>query len=923
MDQPTTAPATSGHIKQYVFVDEYNRHKRLKVMRACDGCRKRKIRCDGALQNGPWPCGACLRLKLKCVPPTLDQDDEQHTPDSTTSTSSFSFHTAIVGNSNTSNGMSSHPTMVHEWTASVAPRTPISTAGPTSAPVQDDIDTSVYSSQLFSQQLGPRMDPGYHDDQYFASATAPAQFQSSHSRPEMPSLLRTQTSASSNSGGDPQEVDAAVRELSERMGELTVDHTAVAPYIANQKKNLADAPAVEEVEVVLPPSVSTDSTVRIPPEMMPSDERAMDYFGYFFDYVHPYVPVLNRQAFYDQWRTARHSMSPLILEGIFACVARYLEEPNELRRWLALASRHEESFKDVPRLSTIQAMIILTKAREVIPKRGYYYRSWMAVKYMTTMAFDLGLHEHLAEHQVGSLCKLSRADCMVRTRIWHMLFTVEILVGAPQGRTDFAIEVETVDFELPATSPEMDAFEQETCRRSTYFAQAVRNIKTSNNLWQTMRRYKKDWALDPSFLRQNEAIPAWLNGLPTDLQIHFDDDDSPPWLGGDHFVAYLHVYHYLIVVMHHRPQLQALLEKKDPNFRTPLDTCNEAASLMCRLQEALIRDFGIHGLQFMQRGVNFNIYCILTCTMLHLVSFASSLPPGRNLLKNSQATITSPDPVANSRARMFFTRHMRVLEHCISSTSPEMQVQINALREAFSQDTSKSFELKPTLGLRSPALDQNPSPLSAHPHSAPVQGTPAWSHLQDNASSKTMSPASEYSHPFEQIPNPPRISYHPTSNYTIPSQTAYSSANLQQVTSAPQSGYTLEPVISNEHTQPVWDPSGIFNQWNTAFGAGAQAQQAAAQPAPQGPNSHVQPTSAPIMPQQQSPAVQHPIFGSQQISPSVSSVPAETVPTMPTVTPVMWQDAFTSAYVSAHGQKRYREETMEPNAYHHYQKRRG
>ena len=478
----------------------------------------------------------------------------------------------------------------------------------------------MYASQFFGQQLGPRLDPGYSDDQYFASTTAPTQLQSN--RPSAPSFLRSQTEAtesSNGSGGDAQEVDATVRELSEQMGDLAIDYTSAAPYIANEKRNLAETPAVEDIDVLLPPSVSSDLTVRIPPEMMPSEERALDYFGYFFNYVHPYVPVLNRKLFYDQWRATRHSISPLILEGIFACVSRYLDEQIEVRKWLALASRHEECFKDVPRLSTIQAMVILTKAREFVPKRGYYYRSWMAVKYMTTMAFDLGLPEHYDHHRAGSGCKLSHSDCVIHKRTWQTLFALEILVGAPQGRTDFAVELETIDFNFPTALPSGDTFERELTRRTTYFAQAVRNIKQTNTLWQTMRRLKNDWALDPMFVRQNEVINTWLQSLPPDMQIHYADDDSPPWINNDHYVAYLHTYHHLVVIMHHRPQLQTLLEKRDANFKTHLDICNESASLMCRLQEALFRDFGLHGLQFMQRGIGFTIYCVLTCTMLHLV----------------------------------------------------------------------------------------------------------------------------------------------------------------------------------------------------------------------------------------------------------------------------------------------------------------
>lgn len=49
-------------------------------MRACSGCRKRKIKCDSATTN-IWPCSACTRLKLVCVPPAIGQDGDFNTYD--------------------------------------------------------------------------------------------------------------------------------------------------------------------------------------------------------------------------------------------------------------------------------------------------------------------------------------------------------------------------------------------------------------------------------------------------------------------------------------------------------------------------------------------------------------------------------------------------------------------------------------------------------------------------------------------------------------------------------------------------------------------------------------------------------------------------------------------------------------------------
>ena len=42
-------------------------------MRACAACRKRKIKCDAATTN-TWPCPACVKQNLDCIPPSAEKD---------------------------------------------------------------------------------------------------------------------------------------------------------------------------------------------------------------------------------------------------------------------------------------------------------------------------------------------------------------------------------------------------------------------------------------------------------------------------------------------------------------------------------------------------------------------------------------------------------------------------------------------------------------------------------------------------------------------------------------------------------------------------------------------------------------------------------------------------------------------------------
>lgn len=116
-----------------------------------------------------------------------------------------------------------------------------------------------------------------------------------------------------------------------------------APYLNHKMRGKQEEePAVEEVDdykSVLPPLASGPGLkIRIPPELMPDEDTILHYFDLFFAHVHPYVPVLDKALFYQQWHSNREAMSPLVLEAVFSLAGRIADEPGEGQQWLALAS---------------------------------------------------------------------------------------------------------------------------------------------------------------------------------------------------------------------------------------------------------------------------------------------------------------------------------------------------------------------------------------------------------------------------------------------------------------------------------------------------------------------------------------------------------------------------------------------------------
>ena len=590
-------PSAHGGQRNYVFVDEHNRHKRLKVMRACEGCRRRKIKCDSATTN-TWPCAACTRLKLTCVPPPSGSENDQGDQDDyavADVTESIPFQSIIMPLSSP-HGSSLKQDLQNPLQAHYYP-------------------SSGYLPPQQYQGAGLQMQPqGAYSNVYRTMSNA-----STQSLPRTGSISQAQLGLERVASN---ELDYSTAEgLIEQLGDLKIGENGVAMFTRPKNALTAEPEApIQDTEIKLPPlSTGAGSQIRIPPELMPTDQDASQYFQLFFRDVHPYVPVINRNYFYHQWHTNRAAISPLLLEAVFACAGRLSEDPAQGAQWLALANKHESSFLDTPRLSTLQSLLLLLKAREAAPKQGYYYRSWMTCKTIVSMAKDLDLHEHHDIHNSGDTCGSDAIECLTKTRVWQTILICEMMIGGSQGRSDMGVDPNTVETSTNPPGSDLDDYEKALSRQFAFFVRNARNIRLITDSSQKLKK-KKDWGLDPEFVAYNVAFKKWPSELPKDLQILVPQENAPLSLPS-HFIGNMHSHYQLGNLMLHRPQLVASKSfALDLQWKEQMSLCYNSAKMLCRLQEAIVAKFNMSGLMCMQRGINFTIYAILTCIMVHLVS---------------------------------------------------------------------------------------------------------------------------------------------------------------------------------------------------------------------------------------------------------------------------------------------------------------
>jgi len=174
-------------------------------MRACEGCRRRKIKCDAATTNA-WPCAACIRLKLNCVPPTVSYDKDYN------GSQTFDLEPKpleYAPDPSPQHDYQRHPSMSQAMSHQMPPSMPTTQGMYQPSPYVDQQSQESCHYQPMSQPQVIQQTMSYAPQHGYSQQSAGP-----------PAILTPPES-------EPHWRSDSVSSLSEALGELKIDHTAI------------------------------------------------------------------------------------------------------------------------------------------------------------------------------------------------------------------------------------------------------------------------------------------------------------------------------------------------------------------------------------------------------------------------------------------------------------------------------------------------------------------------------------------------------------------------------------------------------------------------------------------------------------------------------------------------------------------------
>ncbi|KAG1180606.1 hypothetical protein G6F70_000558 [Rhizopus microsporus] len=445
----------------------------------------------------------------------------------------------------------------------------------------------------------------------------------------------------------------------------------------------------------------------------------------YFAYIHPVLPVLNKILFLKQYRGEinQYPAAPL-LNSIFGAAVRYIETCKSFGDEIPYCSHielkkgwSEQLFDNVitllkdrycPSISTIQAIAIANNNRTSWDEK--IVSSWLLNCVAVRMAQHVGLH------RLSDRWPIPESEKEARKRIWWSTYILDIWSAAATGKPqtildddcdesypkDLASQEEVMD-DHDQTIPTFPSLDKNIAKKVKgegipLYQPFVQIAKLSEILGKILqglytplaKKQSQEHGSDAIVTYLDRALSEWRAALPPSLQ--FSNSTHRPNAQGNaplmSMSAIIHLTYYTLLILLHRPFIEN--DEGNRSSQSSLNICTNAATCCIEVAEKM------HYRDFLLVSWNFAIYPVFTASLIHIYNATNK---DRDIAEAAKSNLAKAICVVERLSKVSFNAskfHALLLELAKArgidiqqdkhATKPDRKRKKKGQREAFDQE---------------------------------------------------------------------------------------------------------------------------------------------------------------------------------------------------------------------------------------------
>ncbi|KAG0263569.1 hypothetical protein DFQ27_001668 [Actinomortierella ambigua] len=410
----------------------------------------------------------------------------------------------------------------------------------------------------------------------------------------------------------------------------------------------------------------------------------MELIDLYFKHVHPYLLILHKPSFFRRLHDPKDPVPDFLLAAMYAVASNYSTSGHNGKRYLDFWLSRLDATMDKPRLSTIQALLMIIKYHEGVRQTGFYFRTYMYTQMVIVLARELQLHKATPVN-----IKLDQESHEVRRRLFWAVFVLDQFISVSQGRTMNFREVEP-----EADMPQIDNEDPNDTEELETILNAVEYIKLSKINHQALILVRKFLTkvvtpeeTIPQGMQLAQTAQQWKDNLPERLRLSSNNLPRTP------YIAMLHLLYAMCVIMIQRCYCEDPTISHLEIATTSRISCINNANLVTVMTDEIYSKYGMLPLNYPIRGCYFVIYCLIVA-----------------------ATIQYNDLRRGGRNLIVFKRTLALVNIILrSSAAIDIEKEVDLLKTSMEASTHTPVSLPAAL------LSHNPHPHGFSPYDRPLK----------------------------------------------------------------------------------------------------------------------------------------------------------------------------------------------------------